>query len=137
MYYIVYTPEASEEVHEHSYTPEVTQKPTCTEQGVITYSCSCGDSYTETADAEGHSWVTDDTGRMTCSSCGEIDDSNVDNTPENGDDENNNNENENENENGNNEESSPKRENFFTRLINGIVNFFTSIFRAIGKLFGM
>lgn len=137
LYYIVYTPEASEEVHEHSYTPEVTQKPTCTEQGVITYSCSCGDSYTETADAEGHSWVTDDTGRMTCSSCGEIDDSNVDNTPENGDDENNNNENENENENGNDEESSPKRENFITRLINGIVNFFTSIFRAIGKLFGM
>lgn len=31
----------------HSYTASVTTQPTCTKEGVRTYKCSCGDSYTE------------------------------------------------------------------------------------------
>ena len=37
-----------EEAHEHSYTSEVTKEATCTEEGEITYTCECGDTYTET-----------------------------------------------------------------------------------------
>ncbi len=33
--------------HTHSYQSEVTKDPTCTEEGVRTFTCSCGDSYTE------------------------------------------------------------------------------------------
>ena len=53
--------------HEHSYTPVVTN-PTCTEQGYTTWTCTCGDSYTDTyVDATGHSftnYVSD--GNATC-----------------------------------------------------------------------
>lgn len=40
--------------HTHSYVPSVTKSPTCTEDGVRTYTCSCGDSYTEKISATGH-----------------------------------------------------------------------------------
>lgn len=44
-----------ESKHSHSYKPKTT-KPTCTESGYITYSCECGDSYSEEyIDATGHS----------------------------------------------------------------------------------
>ncbi|MBR5408107.1 MAG: InlB B-repeat-containing protein, partial [Lachnospiraceae bacterium] len=33
------------ESHNHSYTGRVTKPATCTETGVMTYTCSCGDSY--------------------------------------------------------------------------------------------
>ena len=36
-----------EVVHEHSYTSEITKEATCTENGMITYTCECGDTYTE------------------------------------------------------------------------------------------
>ncbi len=40
---------------EHSYSSSVTTKPTCTEKGVETFTCStCGDSYTKAIDANGH-----------------------------------------------------------------------------------
>ncbi len=42
--------------HSHSYTGEVTTEPTCTEPGVMTYTCSCGDSYTEEIPASDHSY---------------------------------------------------------------------------------
>lgn len=48
-------------VHKHSYTSKVTIAPSCTEAGVTTYTCSCGDSYTEEIPALGHSfgdWTT-------------------------------------------------------------------------------
>ena len=35
-----------DEGHQHSYTTAVTE-PTCTEKGYTTYTCSCGDSYTD------------------------------------------------------------------------------------------
>ena len=35
------------EGHTHSYTSKITKSATCKESGVKTYSCECGDSYTE------------------------------------------------------------------------------------------
>ena len=34
-------------VHKHSYTGKVTKQATCKNTGIKTYTCSCGDSYTE------------------------------------------------------------------------------------------
>ena len=33
--------------HTHEYSEEITKAPTCMEEGVKTFTCSCGDSYTE------------------------------------------------------------------------------------------
>ncbi|MBQ3498009.1 MAG: hypothetical protein IJA87_02660 [Clostridia bacterium] len=41
--------------HEHSYTAMGTDA-TCTVDGVKTYTCYCGDTYTETIPAPGHTW---------------------------------------------------------------------------------
>ncbi|MCD8006022.1 MAG: hypothetical protein LUF29_03465 [Oscillospiraceae bacterium] len=66
--------------HTHSYTSSVTTEATCTTDGVRTYTCSCGDSYTETIPATGHSYeavVTAPTctekgyTTYTCSVCGD------------------------------------------------------------------
>ncbi len=62
-------------VVEHDYTSEVTTEATCTEAGVKTYTCSaCGDSYTETIAATGH--TPDGEGTITraatCTEAGEI-----------------------------------------------------------------
>ena len=43
--------------HTHSYTSKVTKQPTCTTTGVKTFTCSCGDSYTEKIPATGHKYV--------------------------------------------------------------------------------
>ncbi len=45
--------------HEHAYS-SVIIAPTCTEQGYATYTCDCGDSYVEYADAIGHKDVHND-----------------------------------------------------------------------------
>lgn len=42
------------QAHTHSYTATVTKQPTCTAEGVKTFRCSCGDSYTEAISAAGH-----------------------------------------------------------------------------------
>lgn len=42
--------------HKHSYTGAVTTPAACTATGVRTYTCSCGDSYTETIPATGHKY---------------------------------------------------------------------------------
>ena len=42
----------------HSYTSKVTKSPTCTATGVKTYTCSCGDSYTETIAKTAHSYTS-------------------------------------------------------------------------------
>ena len=66
--------------HSHSYTSTVTKKPTCTEKGVTTYSCSCSDSYTEEIAALGHNYVAaksdascteEAVTTYTCSRCGD------------------------------------------------------------------
>ena len=41
-------------VWDHQYSENVTKKPTCTEEGVKTYTCTCGDSYTETIEKLPH-----------------------------------------------------------------------------------
>ncbi|MGN1194572.1 MAG: leucine-rich repeat protein [Acutalibacteraceae bacterium] len=45
--------------HTHSYTSKVTKAATCTADGVTTYTCTCGDSYTEAIPATGkHTYKT-------------------------------------------------------------------------------
>ncbi|MBR6940565.1 MAG: InlB B-repeat-containing protein, partial [Clostridia bacterium] len=48
------TPTDTEPAHEHSYKGEVTTKPTCTEDGIMTYTCECGESYTKAIPKTGH-----------------------------------------------------------------------------------
>ena len=66
--------------HTHSYVGAVTTEPTCTTAGVKTFTCSCGDKYTETIAALGHSYkvvVVEPTCTLmgtitsTCSTCGD------------------------------------------------------------------
>ena len=45
--------------HTHSYSSTVTKEPTCTATGTRTYTCSCGDKYTESIPAKGHNWKTE------------------------------------------------------------------------------
>ena len=42
--------------HTHSYNSKVTAEATCTSNGTITYTCNCGDSYTESTPAIGHDY---------------------------------------------------------------------------------
>lgn len=42
----------------HSYNESVTKQPTCTEKGEKTFTCHCGDSYTEAIEASGHNYET-------------------------------------------------------------------------------
>ena len=68
--------------HVHSYSETVTTAPTCTTEGVKTFACSCGSSYTEAIPAAGHDWsdyaynndaTTESDGTKTryCTICGE------------------------------------------------------------------
>ena len=66
-------------IHRHSYSGIAT-KPTCEEDGFITYSCSCGDGYVESINAHGHDYVSEIT-EPTCTekgystykcSCGDV-----------------------------------------------------------------
>ena len=50
------TPPATDAPHTHSYSSKVTTAATCTAKGVKTYTCSCGNSYTEDIKATGHKW---------------------------------------------------------------------------------
>lgn len=51
--------------HTHSYTAVVTTAATCTTAGARTYTCDCGDSYTEEIPATGHTYADG-----VCSICG-------------------------------------------------------------------
>ena len=42
------------ETHVHSYTPKETNAATCTTEGVMTYTCSCGHSYTKQISVTDH-----------------------------------------------------------------------------------
>ena len=56
------SPFALNDYHEHSYTKTVLSNATCTTAGTVKYTCSCGDSYTETIPATGHKssgWIVD------------------------------------------------------------------------------
>lgn len=41
-------------IHSHNYSSTITKEATCTDSGIRTYTCSCGNSYTETIEALGH-----------------------------------------------------------------------------------
>ena len=56
--------------HTHSYTSKITKQPTCTAEGVKTYTCECGDTYTETIPATGHTMVYDPGVPATCTEDG-------------------------------------------------------------------
>ena len=51
--------------HQHEYTSKVTKEATCTKDGVRTYTCNCGDSYTEAIGATGHNYSNG-----SCTKCG-------------------------------------------------------------------
>ena len=53
---------------DHSYTSEETKAPTCTEKGVMTYTCACGDTYTEEIAATGEH--ADSNNDHSCDVCG-------------------------------------------------------------------
>ena len=74
--------EKTTEAHKHNYTSSVTKASTCTSEGVMTYRCSCGDSYTETIGKTAHSFGSytynndattsaDGTKTRCCTICGE------------------------------------------------------------------
>ena len=77
------TPEPTEAPHEHAYTEEITVEATCTEDGEKTFTCECGDSYTEVIKATGHifnyvynedaTYLADGTETATCENCDETD----------------------------------------------------------------
>lgn len=48
---------ATETAHEHNYVETVTTEPTCEADGEATYTCDCGDTYTEAIPATGHSFT--------------------------------------------------------------------------------
>ena len=70
-----------ESLHEHKYTSKVTKEPTCKETGIRTYTCECGDTYTESIATIDHKYqyklVKQSTckeeglGKYTCTVCGD------------------------------------------------------------------
>ena len=48
------TPEPTEAPHEHAYVETITTEASCETDGEATYTCECGDTYTETIKALGH-----------------------------------------------------------------------------------
>ncbi len=61
---------ACQEEHTHSYTQQITTEATCTEKGVITYTCSCNDIYTEEIPVLGHNEKTHEAQAPTCTGNG-------------------------------------------------------------------
>ena len=77
------TSEGIEAPHEHAYTEAVVTPATCTTDGESTFTCECGDTYTEATPATGHdfsnyisnedaTYESDGTETATCA-CGETD----------------------------------------------------------------
>lgn len=61
--------------HEHTYTGVETEAASCTKTGTMTYSCNCGDSYTESISLKPHSftgaWTYDELQHWhACANCG-------------------------------------------------------------------
>ena len=55
----------------HTYEAAITTKPTCTDKGVKTYTCSkCGDSYTESVPSTGHNYDKSEVTAPTCTDKG-------------------------------------------------------------------
>ena len=50
-------PGASDGGHTHNHSAAITTEATCEADGVMTFTCTCGDSYTQTIRATGHTWT--------------------------------------------------------------------------------
>ena len=61
-----------EETHTHAYTEAITTEATCEADGLKTFTCECGDSYTEVITATGHNYeeVADSAVEATCDTDG-------------------------------------------------------------------
>ena len=60
------------EVHKHEYTSKITNDATCTEVGVETFTCDCGDSYTESIEMIEHDYSKETVAKeATCKEVGE------------------------------------------------------------------
>ena len=57
-------------LHEHNYVENVTKEATCTETGLKTFTCECGDSYEKEIPAKGHVEVKDVAVAATCEKTG-------------------------------------------------------------------
>lgn len=78
---VPHKPPTETEKHEHNYVPTVSKEATCSEKGVMTYSCTCGKSYTEAIKKTEHKYmpgavemgtcVKKRTENFTCSICGD------------------------------------------------------------------
>lgn len=56
--------------HAHSYTEKITTPATCTSEGVKTFTCSCGNSYTNSIAKIAHNTVIDKAVEATCAKTG-------------------------------------------------------------------
>jgi hypothetical protein len=56
--------------HSHSYTSKITKEATCKNEGIKTFTCSCGESYTEAIAKKAHTIVTDKAIAPTCTKTG-------------------------------------------------------------------
>ena len=74
-------PKPEEPRHTQTYESAVTKAPTCTEPGVKTYTCSCGDQYTEEIPVSNHRYIekcipasmkVNGKVQQVCSKCAEI-----------------------------------------------------------------
>lgn len=63
---VPHKPSTETEKHEHNYVPTVSKEATCSEKGVMTYSCTCGKSYTEDIKKTEHNYIADGRDRGTC-----------------------------------------------------------------------
>lgn len=74
------TSEPTEAPHEHTYTETITTEATCEADGEATYTCECGDTYTEAIATQGHvfetytsnndaTYTADGTETAKCSNC--------------------------------------------------------------------
>ncbi|MBO4456434.1 MAG: hypothetical protein J5802_01800, partial [Butyrivibrio sp.] len=56
--------------HTHSYSASVTKEATCSEEGEMTYKCSCGGKYTEPIPKKNHNYEAKTTQEPTCTEPG-------------------------------------------------------------------
>ena len=74
------TPEATKEPHTHNYAEETITDATCETDGLKTFTCECGDTYTEVVPATGHvfenyvsnndaTYLADGTETSKCNTC--------------------------------------------------------------------
>lgn len=64
---VPHKPSTETEKHEHNYVPTVSKEANCSENGVMTYSCTCGKSYTEDIKKTEHKYMPGTVEMGTCS----------------------------------------------------------------------